>query len=126
MRPPSTGEYRARLAPLSREYARSISPVRTVTVRHAVSGDFSVPATVRGISATFAGSVAPDHAGELVYLQRHDGETWQTEASTALDSRGRYSFTVNQASPGAYRYRVYTSDSNHAAGWTSKRTLTVV
>lgn len=125
--PLSTGEYLTRLVPQTPEYSRSTSPISAVTVRYAVSGEFSVPVTVRGISATLAGSVAPDHAGDEVYLQLHDGESWQTQARATLDSRSRYSFPVNQTSPGAYHYRAYApGDSDHAAGWTPQRTLTVL
>lgn len=124
--PPSHGRYLVRLAPDSAKYAGSSGLGEAVAVRYSVTGGFMVPVMPRGFAATLSGSVGPDRPGELVQLQRHDGQAWQTVASTTLSSRSTYSFDVKHDQPGRYQYRVFKAAGDlHAAGWTSKHTLTV-
>ncbi|SCE80874.1 type VII secretion-associated serine protease mycosin [Micromonospora mirobrigensis] len=102
------------------------SVLRSVAVAPVVYANLSRTSFALGGSATLSGSVAPAHAGQAVYLQRLVSGVWKTETSKALSSTSAYAFSIKPPARGTYSYRVYKpADSDHAAGYSPTRTVTV-
>jgi GH25 family lysozyme M1 (1,4-beta-N-acetylmuramidase) len=119
-------DYRAVHVSGSPSYPGPVSAVRAVLVRQRVSGAFNDSSVRRGTTVRFAGSVAPNHAGHSVYLQRYSGGSWKTVATRTLSSSSTYSASVTHNVAGTYTYRVYRpSDSSNAAGYSPTRKLAV-
>jgi hypothetical protein len=67
----------------------------------------------------FTGSVTPNHAHELIYLQQQIGSSddWRTVARTTLDGGSRYSIAHRWARPGVHDVRVlFRRDARNIAG----------
>jgi type VII secretion-associated serine protease mycosin len=104
----------------------SVSPLRTVTVATRVTGALSRTSLPLGGAVTLSGSVAPSHAGQTVYLQRHVGGSWKNVTSKRLSTSSGYSFSIKPTARGTYTYRVYKpADADHAAGYSPLRSFKV-
>lgn len=125
VKPASNYEYRTVRA-AEGQHLGTVSPLGKVTVRQRVSGQFADSSVRRGQTIRFAGSVAPNHAGGPIYLQRLVGSAWQNVMSTRLSSTSTYSFSRTAYTAGTFKYRTYRpGDADHAAGYSLTRTLTV-
>jgi hypothetical protein len=98
-----------------------------VEVRMKVS--LSAKTTVkRGRRARFSGTVAPEHDGRLVYIQRRRAGRWKTVKQTALKDAGsefsKFSARVRVKRKGTYRAKVFR-DADHLDGASSKVRVTV-
>jgi hypothetical protein len=61
-----------------------------------------------GGAVTFAGSVAPNKVGHVIYLQRQaPNGGWNTIAVGSVDALSRYSFTHTFGSPGTKVFRAF-------------------
>ncbi len=94
---------------------RATSRAYVVGVRAKVSAKVSATTMARGARFTLAGSVAPKHAGQKVYLQRYSGGAWRSIASKYLSSTSTYSFRVSPRSTYSYRV-VKPADRDHLRG----------
>jgi hypothetical protein len=76
-------------------------------VRDVVSISASSPTAVVGGTDTFTGSVSPDKAGHVIYLQRFgaDGD-WHTVAIGFVNASSTYKFTWTFGTPGTKLFRV--------------------
>ena len=107
---------------------RAQSQVASLTVRWKVTRRVSTKHPKRGRRVLFSGLVSPAHVGGTASVQRRSGGVWKTvknatlAASTATSSA--YSVRVRVRRNGTYRVRV-EGDGAHAAGVSSKVTLTV-
>ncbi|MFC0005037.1 hypothetical protein [Micromonospora siamensis] len=102
------------------------SPLRTISVTSLVSTYLPVDKITLGQSAVLSGTVAPNHAGQAVYLQRLDNGAWKDVAGTKLSSTSAYSFTLKPSAKGTYYYRVRKpGDVDHLVSYSNRRTLTV-
>ncbi|MEU8712813.1 hypothetical protein [Streptomyces sp. NPDC048663] len=91
-----------------------------------MTASFKATTIRKGTSTYLTGSVSPKHPGRKVILQRYSGGRWVTIASTTLSTKSSYRFTVKATSAGAFSYRVYfAGDTDHAAGYSPTRKLTV-
>jgi glucose/arabinose dehydrogenase len=103
---------------------RASSATRVIAVAPKVVAKLSATSVVRRHSVTISGSVAPQHAGQPVYLQRYYSGAWHTLTSRALTSSSTFAFGFTPATSGTYLLRVYkTADSDHAAAATGTLTL---
>ncbi|MDI1464266.1 S8 family serine peptidase [Catellatospora sp. KI3] len=99
-------------------YGYSSSPLRTVTVRTAVTVKLSKTSFALGGSFTVTGTVAPSHYGKTIYLQQLVSGVWKNVKTTTIYSAG-YTFTVKPTARGTFSYRVYMpADTDHAATYT--------
>lgn len=132
------GEYSFTVAPTSSREYRTVytsgtsytlgttSGVGKVNVRQVVTGRWADSTIRRGQTAKFSGSVAPNHRGQTIYLQRLVDDEWRIVTSTKLSSTSTYSFARTFYKSGTYQYRTYRpADAGHAAGFSPSRTLKV-
>jgi stage II sporulation protein D len=100
--PDASGAFSTIVRPqLTTDYRLVAGTVRAAQLKVNVSP--RVDATVRAGTAT--GSIRPAVAGAPVQLQRADGLTWTTVASSTTDAAGAFS-VAGDAAPGSYRVRV--------------------
>jgi hypothetical protein len=77
-------------------------------VRDSVSIEASSTTSTVGQSVTFAGSVAPNKVGHVIYLQRQaPNGGWNTIAVGVVQALSRYSFTHTFGSPGTKVFRAF-------------------
>jgi hypothetical protein len=108
--------------PPTRHTARLFEGVRDV-----VSMQASSPTSVVGGTVTFAGTVSPDRAGHVIYLQRQaaDGD-WHRVATSTVKSDSTYSFNWTFGYPGTHVFRARVpGDPENAAGASAPVTVTV-
>lgn len=118
--------YRVVFTSGSIKYLGTVSPTRTVKVRPKVTGAFADSSVRSGQVAKFSGSVAPDHAGRKIILQRLDGDQVVQEFVDYLNSDSRYAFTLVSNAPGTSYFRAYLpAHDDHAAGYSPKRKIVV-
>jgi hypothetical protein len=87
--------------------------VQDMVTMHASTGTASTAQTV-----TFFGTVLPDKAGHLIYLQKlgTDGD-WHTVALGIVGSNSTFQFTWTVGSPNTYSFRARVpSDENNVGG----------
>lgn len=97
-----------------------------VLVRTRLTATLSSATITRTGAARLVGRVAPNHAGQRVYLQRFSAGAWRTVASTLLTSVSGYAFRLAPGTRGTFAYRVVkASDADHVTGYAPTRTLTV-
>ena len=81
----------------------------------------------RGRRVSFSGTVAPEHDGRPVYIQRRKGGRWATVKQAALKDAGsefsKFSTRVRVRRSATYRAKVFR-DADHLAG--ASRKVTVV
>lgn len=126
-KPTASYEFNVSFVPFFGDYWPSETSVRSVAVRQRVSGAWADSTIRRGTTAKFSGSVAPNHAGKTIYLQRHRADgSWYTERSTSLSSSSTYTFSRSFSTAKSYYYRTYIrADAYHASGWSTTRKITV-
>jgi len=99
-----------------------------VRVRASLRLDDSTPRV--GQRVRFSGSVAPQHDGSVVRIQRRRVTgSWKTVALTILrdagDERSRYSRRLRVRMDGTYRARVIAVDGDHRSGTSPRRAIDV-
>jgi subtilisin family serine protease len=89
----------------------------TVQVRARVGLKVSDATPRRGQLTVFTASVAPNHAGRSVDLQRLTGSGWRTVRSAQLFSTSVRTFSITPTQRGTTTWRVsFRGDADHAAG----------
>ena len=103
------------------------SPSAVGFVRAAVSARLSTSRMYLGQTAVLSGGVRPNHAGQLVYLQRYIGGTWRTVASARLSATSAYAFRIRPGVRTTMVLRVYKpADTANASGLSGVLRLTTV
>lgn len=98
----------------------------SISVRAKVVASLTDSGVLSGGSTKIKGSVAPNHSGQSIKLQRYYSGAWHTVNTHTLSSTSSFSFTINPVATGTRKYRVYkAADSDHLSGWSPTRTLTV-
>ena len=129
----ATGAYSFTLTPdtsthYRAEVKRAQSAVTALSVRWKVTRKVSTRHPKRGSRVLFSGLVSPAHVGGTASIQRRTGGVWKTVKTTTLvastSTSSAYSTRVRVRRNGTYRVRV-ESDGAHAAGNSSRVTLTV-
>jgi hypothetical protein len=98
--------------PPKRHTAVLFEGVRDLVTITASSSDSTLGDTV-----TFTGTVTPDKAGHVIYLQRlgQDGD-WHTVAISEVTHDSTYRFTWTFGSPGQPTFRARITSDEHNAG----------
>jgi hypothetical protein len=101
-----------------------------VAVRLRVRVHVSDRTPARGSRVRFSGTATPAHDGARVRIQRRTATGhWRTVARTTLrdagDASSRYSKRVRVRRSGTYRVRASSGDTDHLAGTSRRRRLTV-
>ncbi len=95
-------------------------------VRDLVSMQSNTSAATTGQTVTFTGTVLPDKAGHVIYLQKlgKDGDYHAVEVGIVRND-STFSFQYTIGSPGTYTFRVrIPSDENNIGGASSPVTVT--
>ena len=125
VKPSANREYRL-LTDASSAYASTSSAAVLVRVRQKVTAALSASSITLGQTVTIKGSVAPNHAGQSVTLQRYSSGAWHTVKTATLTSASTYSFSYKPGSTGTRTLRVYRpADTGHASGTSPNLMLTV-
>lgn len=119
-----------RLAPIFRgdstHIGSYVEDYWTFSVRHRVRSWLSAARVARRAPAYLRGRVGPDKSGDVVRLQRWDGEHWSEFRETTLDAESRFSFRLPTRVRGSWKYRVVKpGDQQHITGTGKARQLTV-
>lgn len=123
--PSASREYRL-VSDATPAYAASASTPVFATVRHKVTAALNDNSIGLGQTVTIRGSVAPNHRGRPVYLQRYYSGAWRTMKTATLSSTSAYSFSYKPGSTGTRTLRVYRpADTDHAAGASPTLKLTI-
>lgn len=111
----------------SGSFIGSSSPAARVGVRTVVTGAVSRTSLALGGSFTISGSVAPTHAGQVVYLQRYAGNgAWTTVVSRTLSSTSTYAVAFRPGWRGTFTFRMYKpADVDHLASYSPNRVVKV-
>lgn len=125
VKPRSTTRYRV-LAPL----AEAKTKTKTVEVRSRVTLRLGEVTPSAGSVVEFSGTVAPDHDGQLIYLQRRlESGRWRTVGTTALMDAGtelsEFTQKIRVNSDGVYRAR-FIHPSDHAPGTSPRKAVEAV
>jgi hypothetical protein len=101
----------------------------TVRVRMRVTLTVSTTRPKRGKTVTFSGSVAPQHNGQLVRIQKRVGKRWRTVTSTVLAAStdpqvSKFRKRVRIRANGVYRAFV-AGDVSNAAGASRRKVIRV-
>jgi hypothetical protein len=125
VKPSANREYRL-LTDASSAYASTPSATVLVEVRQKVTAALSASSITLGQTVTIKGSVAPNHAGQSVTLQRYYSGAWHAVKTATLTSTSTYSFSYQPGSTGTRTLRVYRpADTGHASGTSPNLMLTV-
>jgi hypothetical protein len=123
--PPWTVELQVRFAGSPRGYA-AVSAKRVVTVVPAANLSVSTYAIRLGASFTLTGNVGPNHAGQIVYIQRKVSGVWRNIASTRLSSTSTFRLVYRPNARGTWEMRAYKpADGDHASTTSAGRTVQV-
>jgi len=123
-KPARNTDYQLRFGGAGGQLGRASAAV-LVNVRPRISATLSRSSAPLGSTVKLTGTVAPNHAGQRIYLQRYTGGRWRTVTSKLLSSTSSYSFSLRPATRGQHKYRTYKpADGDHAAGTSRTRTLT--
>jgi subtilisin family serine protease len=108
-------------------YMGADSVLKTVGVRVAIVMNLSTTTLTLGGTLTVSGTVAPNHAGRTVYLQRLFNGVWTTISHTTLSSTSAYTLHDKPTVRGTYGYRVYfLTDTDHLTSYAGFKTVQVV
>jgi hypothetical protein len=125
VKPAANREYRL-ISDATSAYAAAPSAAVLVKVRQKVTAALSASSITLGQTVTIKGSVAPNHAGQSVILQRYYSGAWHTVKTATLTSTSTYSFSYRPGSTGTRTLRVYRpADADHAAGTSPTMKLTI-
>jgi hypothetical protein len=123
--PAATTTYRTSF-PGSDTYGIADSPQVTVTVRPTVSARLQASTVSLSQTITVTGTVAPNHHGQTVYLQRLAGSAWKGVATATLTSTSTYTLKAKPPSKGTFSYRVVKrADSDHTSATSATLRVTV-
>lgn len=125
--PSANYSYRVVYSSDNTKYLGSVSDIRSVNVRPAVTAAFNDSSVPSGQPVSFSGGVRPGHAGQTVVLQSYWSGSWRNTGLTAkLNSSSAYSFTGLTFEPGEYSFRAYLpGHADHYAGYSPARKLVV-
>ena len=102
-------------------------PVRVVGVAPRVAASLSATSVALKHAVAMSVSVAPNHHGQRVWLQRLSGASWLNVTSVLLSSSSTARFAIPATARGTFSYRVYKPlDGDHTAAYSPVRTLRVV
>jgi hypothetical protein len=109
--------------------APATSPQLLVKVAPKITLKVSDKTPAVGQKVTFSGTVAPDHDGQSVLLQRYRNDgTWRTIKTLVLVDAGtassKFAYTRKITRTGTFRIKK-SADTDHVAGHSHRRTLTV-
>ena len=123
--PVATTRYRANF-PGSDTHGTADSAQVTISVRSRVTARLQ-DATIRyDQRVTATGSVAPNHKGQRVYLQRLVNGAWKGAATATLTSASGYTLRARPPVRGRLTYRVYkAADADHVKAASGTLTVTV-
>jgi phospholipase C len=113
------------------DWTASAGTLRSRTVRLPVRTAVTLLSTatfaVAGDTETVSGSVFPDHAGEIVRVQRRVGRAWRTVTRARLNGMSQYQASVPLTTPGTGPWRaVLAADARNASGISAPLVLRVV
>jgi hypothetical protein len=98
----------------------------TVSVRPTVSARPRAGTVAAGTTITVTGTVAPNHRGQRVYLQRLVNGSWKGAATATLTSASAYTLRARAPARGSLRYRVVKrADADHTGATSPTLTVTV-
>ena len=98
----------------------------TITVTPTVTARLQASTITLGKTITVTGTVAPNHRGQRVYLQRLVNGSWKGAATATLSSASGYTLRAKAKARGRLTYRVAKSaDADHASGTSRSFTVTV-
>jgi uncharacterized protein len=105
----------------------STSPERRVVVRPKVTIHPNATVVDRGERIVFTGLVAPNHAGQIVRLQRRlDSGAWRVVDEATLDTWSEYRLRFTPTQRGSIRFRVLKlADGDHGSGFSDPVTIRV-
>jgi hypothetical protein len=123
--PAATTTYRASF-PGSDTYGTASSPQVTVSVRPTVTARLQASTVTKSQTIVVTGSVAPNHHGQRVYLQRQTSGTWKGVATATLTNASTYTLTATPPGRGSFTYRVVKrADADHTSAISPTVTVTV-
>jgi hypothetical protein len=121
----TTTTYRASF-PGSDTYGTASSPQVTISVRPAVTARLQASTVTKSQTITVTGSVAPNHHGQRVYLQRQANGAWKGVATATLTNASGYTLTATPPATGSFTYRVVKrADADHTSATSATLTVTV-
>jgi hypothetical protein len=113
--PAATTIYRASF-PGSDTYGAASSPQVMVSVRPTVTARLQASTVTKSQTIVVTGSVAPNHHGQRVYLQRQTNRTWKGVASATLTNTSTYTLKAKPPATGSFTYRVVKrADADHTS-----------
>jgi hypothetical protein len=123
--PAATTTYRVSF-PGSETYGTADSPQVTVTVTPTVSARLQVGTIALGKTITVTGTVAPNHRGQRVYLQRLVNGAWKGAATATLTSASAYILRATPPVRGTLTYWVVKrADTDHTSATSPSLRVTV-
>ena len=123
--PPWTVELQVRFAGSPRAYPTT-SVKRVVTVVPAANLWVNTFEIKLGASFTITGNVGPNHAGQIIYIQRKVNGVWRNIASARLSSTSTYRLVYRPSARGSWELRAYKpADGDHASTTSPGRTIPV-
>jgi serine protease len=123
--PAASTTYRASF-PGSDTYGTASSSQVTVSVRPTVTARPQASTVTTTQTITVTGSVAPNHHGQTVYLQRLASGAWKGVATATLTSASTYTLKAKPPGRGTFSYRVVKrADADHTSGTSRSFTVTV-
>ena len=123
--PAATTTYRTSF-PGSDTYGTASSPQVTVSVRPTVTARLQASTVTKSQTIIVTGSVAPNHHGQRVYLQRQTNGTWKGVATATLTSASAYTLKAKPPATGSFTYRVVKrADADHTSATSPTLTVTV-
>ena len=123
--PAATTTYRTSF-PGSETYGTADSPQVMITVTPTVSARLQASTITLGKTITVTGTVAPNHRGQRVYLQRLVNGAWKGAATATLTSASAYTLRAKPTVRGSLTYRVVKrADTDHTSATSPTLTVTV-
>jgi hypothetical protein len=123
--PAATTTYRASF-PGSDTHGTADSPQVTITVTPTVTARLQAGTIALGRSITVTGTVAPNHRGQQVSLQRLVNGAWKGAATATLTSASTYTLRAKPPARGALTYRVVKrADTDHTSATSPPLRVTV-
>ena len=115
-KPAATRSYRLAYAGVGGREVAAVSPVRAIAVQATVTLSASAAKVKKGAKVTFAGTLAPSHAGKVVTLQRYASGKWSAVRNLKLSSTSSFKSTETMTSSVDYIWRVsWAGDADHTA-----------
>ena len=98
----------------------------TVSVRPTVTARLQASTVTKSQTIVVTGSVAPNHHGQRVYLQRQTTGTWKGVATATLTNASTYTLKAKPPATGSFTYRVVKrADADHTSATSPTLTVTV-